>query len=276
MFETTTKYHRLRVTEDRGVRLLRLDRSPQSSMRLDDPLDTDFEYPQYLHLALAIKPDARSMLMIGLGGGTVVKQMHAAYADMTIDAVEIDPEVVDVARRFFAVPEDERAHIFIDDGRHFVEASDKTYDVVILDAYDDDKIPYHLTTREFFEAVRARLAPDGVFTCNVIGALEGDWSKPFRSLHRTVSMVWPRVVVFAVGIGSNHRRGEIRNIVILATDSAVSDEDLLRNIESRANGRVVLHGFEDLGGDHYTGGIRGGDVPVLEDRRKDRRAAGRR
>jgi spermidine synthase len=267
MFETTTRYHRLRVTEDAGVRLLRLDRSPQSSMRVDDPYDTDFEYPQYLHLALALNPTASRTLVIGLGGGTVVKQMWSAYPDMRIDAVEIDVAVVDVARRFFEVPDDERVRVLVGDGREFIERSTDTYDVVILDAYDDDRLPYHLTTREFFESVRARMTPDGVAAYNVIGALDGKWSKPFRSLHRTMGLVWQRVVVFAVGIGADPRRGEVRNIVLLGTDASVDDHQLLANIASRVNGRVLLPGFEDLAGDHYVGGIRGGDVPVLEDRR---------
>ncbi len=267
MFETTTKYHRLRVTEDAGVRLLRLDRSPQSSMRVDDPFDTDFEYPQYLHLALALNPAAQRTLVVGLGGGTVVKQMWSAYPDMRIDAVEIDPEVIDVARRFFELPDDERVRTFVGDGREFVETTADTYDIVMLDAYDDDRIPYHLTTREFFESVRARLNPHGVVAYNVIGSIEGDWSKSFRSLHRTMGNVWRRIVVFAVGIGADPRRGEIRNIIVLATDAEVTDEELLGNIESRAHGRVTLPGFESLARDHYVGGIRGGDVPIREDRR---------
>lgn len=270
MFDTTTKYHRLRVTENAGVRLLRLDRSPQSSMKVDDPFDTDFEYPQYLHLALALNPTASRTLVIGLGGGTVVKQMWSAYPDMRIDAVEIDLAVVDVARRFFELPDDERVRVFVGDGREFIETSAETYDVVILDAYDDDRIPYHLTTRQFLEAVRTRLTPDGVAAYNVIGSLDGDWSKPFRSLHRTMGMVWRRVVVFAVGIGSDPRRGEIRNIILLGTDAIVDDDELLKNIRTRANGRVLLPGFEDLAEDHYSRGIRGGDVAVLEDRRGPR------
>ena len=270
MFETTTKYHRLRVTESAGVRLLRLDRSPQSSMKVDDPFDTDFEYPQYLHLALALNPTASRTLVIGLGGGTVVKQMWSAYPDMRIDAVEIDLAVVDVARRYFELPDDERVRVFVGDGREFIETTSETYDIVIVDAYDDDRIPYHLTTRQFLEAVRARLAPDGVAAYNVIGSLDGDWSKPFRSLHRTMGMVWRRVVVFAVGIGADPRRGEIRNIVLLGTDAAGSDDGLLASIESRVDGRVLLPGFEHLAEDHYVGGIRGGDVPVLEDHRAPR------
>ena len=276
MFEAKTKYHRLRVTEEAGVRLLRLDRSPQSSMRVDDPFDTDFEYPQYLHLAIALKPDATRTLVVGLGGGTVVKQMWSAYPDMEIDAVEIDSGVVDVARRFFELPEDDRVRVFVNDGRTFLESAESTYDIVMLDAYDDDRLPYHLTTREFFETVRARLVPDGVVAYNVIGAIDGDWSKPFRSLHRTMGMVWRKVVVFAIGIGSDHRRGEIRNIILLGTDAQCDNEQLAANIKSRVGGRVSLPGFEDLARDHFIGGIRGGDVPVLEDRRGLRRLGHRR
>ncbi len=267
MFESTTKYHRLRVTEDAGVRLLRLDRSPQSSMLVDDPLATDFEYPIYLHLALAVQPEATRTLVVGLGGGTIVKQMWSAYPHMHLDAVEIDPEVVAVARRYFALPEDERVRVFVGDGREYIETTPDTYDIVILDAYDDDHIPFQLTTREFFEATRARLSPGGVVAYNIIGSLEGDWSKPFRSVHRTMGVVWRRVIVFAVGIGSDSLRGERRNIVVLATDAEIDDERLHANIEGCVGGMVALPGFSELGRDHYVGGIRGGDVPIREDRR---------
>ena len=62
-------------------------------MRLDDPFETDLSYVAYLHLPLAVKPDASSALLIGLGGGMLAKRMWRDYPGMHIDAVEVDPGV---------------------------------------------------------------------------------------------------------------------------------------------------------------------------------------
>ena len=163
-------------------------------MALDDPFETDIEYVDYFHIALAVRPDAARTLVLGLGGGSIVKRMWRDYPAMHIDAVEIDAEVVDIAREYFALPEDPRIRIAVDDGRAFLSACEETYDIVIVDAFDDDRMPRHLMTEEFMRDVRERLSPGGVVAYNVIGSLHGPLSKPFRSLCRTVSNVWSKPV----------------------------------------------------------------------------------
>ncbi len=106
--------------------------------------------------------------------------------------VEIDPEVVDVARKWFAFPRS--IPVTVDDGRRYLERHDRRYDVIAVDAYYADAIPFHLTTREFLETVRARLKPGGVVVANVIGAVRGDGSKLLRSFVRTYREVFPTVV----------------------------------------------------------------------------------
>ena len=88
-------YRRLRVSDDNGVRMLKFDRNQQSSMHLDDPFATDIEYVSYLHVTVAVKPDPARALVIGLGGGSIVKQLWRDHPDLHIDAVELDPEVLE-------------------------------------------------------------------------------------------------------------------------------------------------------------------------------------
>lgn len=148
MFETQSAYHQIFVTDIDQLRVLRFERNRQSSMFLDAPFDTDFEYPGYFHIALAIKPDAARTLVIGLGGGTVVKRMWRDYPAMRIDVVELDPVVVDVARRYFALPDNERIRVMVGDGRAFVETTPECYDLLLVDAFDDDHVPRTFTTEE--------------------------------------------------------------------------------------------------------------------------------
>ena len=259
IYTCASAYHAITVTDIGYRRILRFERNRQSSMYLDDPYQTDFEYPGYFHLALAIRPEATRTLVIGLGGGTVVKRMWRDYPPMLVDAVEIDPDVVDVARRFFALPDDPRIRVFIDDGRHFLETSPDLYDIVIVDAFDDDAVPLPLRTEECLRAVRDRLEEGGVIVYNFIGALSGDRSKPFRSLYRMLGNAWRHVWVFDIDEGV---QAEGNNLILLASDTELSEDDLRARIADRVGGRVSVPAFHLFGEDLVTGPIRTGDVPA--------------
>jgi spermidine synthase len=265
LFKKDTQYHRLLVTEDRQERHLRFDRSHQSAMYLADPFETSFEYPQYLHLVLAAKPDAKKVLIVGLGGGSLVKRMWRDYPEMTIDVAEIDPVVVDVASRYFAVPDDSRIRTFAEDGRRFLNGTDERYDVIVMDAYYADSLPSHLTTAEFFKEAKAHLSPDGVLAYNVIGSVEGDRSRLFRSMYRTAASGWENLWVFPIGIGGDGAARANRNIIVLATDRPLAQNELLDAIADRAGGQVTVNGFEGFARDLYTGPVSTDDVPLLTD-----------
>lgn len=264
LYEHDSPYHRLRVTESDGVRTLKFDRNHQSSMRVDDPFDTDIDYVGYLHLTLAVKPDASRALVIGLGGGSVVKRMWRDYPDMRLDAFEIDPEVVEVARAYFALPECDRLRVTVGDGRACLRASSEVYDIVIVDAYDDDHVPRPLLTEEFMREVRDRMRRGGVIAYNMIGSVYGPHSRPFRSLHRTAANVWRRVWTFPIGIADDVTDAT-RNIVVLASDTELAEDELLERIATRVDGLVTVSGFEGFAADLYRGRVRSGDVPILLD-----------
>jgi spermidine synthase len=262
VYTVRSRFHPIHVTEIGFRRILRFEHNRQSSMYLDDPYETDIEYPAYFHLALAVQPKAAHTLAIGLGGGTVVKRMWRDYPDMSIDAVEIDPEVIDVARRFFALPDDPRIRVMADDGRHFVETTTERYDIVIVDAFEEDHVPVQIATEQFLRAARDRLRAGGAIVYNFIGSLAGDESRPFRSLYRTLANTWSRVWVFRVDEGVDAVGS---NLILLATDADVSDEQLLARIADRVGGRVTLPAFHMFGRDLIRSGIRTGDVPILTD-----------
>jgi len=267
--EFDSEFHRLRVTDNDGVRLLKFARNHQSSMHIDDPFATDIEYVGYLHVTVAVKPDPRRALVIGLGGGSIVKQLWRDHPQLRIDAVEIDPEVIEVARALFSVPE-ERVEIVCGDGREALNLLPHAYDIVIVDAFDDDRVPRHLITEEFMREARARMTEDGAIAWNVFGAVYGPHSKVFRSMHRTASNVWRNVWVFPVRLSINPS-DETRNLVMIASDAELSTDELLDRIASRVNGRVSSHGFDRLGEELYSGAVRSGDVPLLLDHPKSTR-----
>lgn len=254
-YSATSAFHEITVTDIGFRRILAFGPNPQSSMYLDDPYETDFEYPSYFHLALAIRPDATRTLAIGLGGGTVVKRMWRDYPEMRIDAVELDPDVVAVAKRFFALPDDPRVRVFVDDGAHFLETAADTYDIIVVDAFEDDRIPAQLATQAFILAARDRLSEGGVIVYNFIGSLAGDSAEPFRSLYRALSDAWRQVWVFDVNEGVEAEGG---NLILIASDATVSAEDLRARIADRVGGRVSVPAFPLFGEDLHQGPSAGG------------------
>ena len=126
----------------------------------------------YMAVADAFRPAQASetapkdVAILGLAGGTAARQMTAAYGTgVQITGVEIDPDIVDVAHRYFHLDEP-NVHPVVADARYWIDTTSSKYDVVIMDAYRQPYIPFHLTTREFFSEVRDHLRPDGVAVVN--------------------------------------------------------------------------------------------------------------
>ncbi len=265
LFEADSVYHHVVVTEDAVARYLRFDRSIQSGMYLRDPFDSPFLYPAYAHLGLIFRPRARNVLIVGLGGGSIPKRFWRDFPEMTVHVAELDPMVVDVAKRFFMVPADPRLRIVVQDGRLFLRRTAQRYDLIILDAYFAESLPFHLTTKEFLELVRARLAPGGVVASNIIGALQGPRSALFRAMYKTFAEVFPGLYPFPAALKPYDDVETVRNIILVATaERGLSREEILRRARALAP-RVTYYQFMHYAADYYELPISVDDVPVLTD-----------
>jgi len=265
LFEADSIYHHIVVAEDRFARYLRFDRSLQSGMLLAAPFESPFLYAAYAHVGLIFTPQAKRVLVIGLGGASIPKRFVRDYPDMTVEVAEIDPMVVDVAKRFFAVREDPRLRIFVQDGRLFLRRTERKYDVIILDAFFAESIPFHITTREFYELARSRLSPGGVIVTNLIGALAGPQSSLFRAVYKTYAEVFPGLYLFPVALRPYHDMHDIRNIMLVASaERSVTRNEIMERAR-RVAPRIKFREFLKYAGDYYDGSIPVDYVPVLTD-----------
>jgi spermidine synthase len=190
--------------------------------------------------------------------------MWRDYAPMTIDVVELDPDVVAIAREYFALPDDPRIRVHVGDGRSFVEDSaEQRWDVAIVDAFDDGTVPRPFMTQEFLTSLRGHLAEDGAVAFNYIGSVTGARSRPFRSLYRTMRNVWRHVWVFVVNDAVDSYQG--KNLLLFASDAPLERPELLRRIVTRVDGRVTVPAFDCFDEDLYTAPVRTGDVPLIVD-----------
>ena len=207
-----------------GTRYIDFDNLRQSAMLLDDPWELRLRYTRFLALALAFQPEPKRVLILGLGGGSFPKRLHRDFPQVVVDVVDIDPEVIGIAKRYFQVPEDSRLRLHLRDGRRFVRETTEKYDLIFLDAYNSDTIPFHLTTREFYRQLEAHLAPGGFVVSNIIGALRGPQSAFFRAMYRTLADTFPTVyVVPTYDGGGAFVLGEI-NILLFATRDSDSPD----------------------------------------------------
>lgn len=197
--ERKSKFSQIRVSEDAdGLRVLQFEQfgSRQSVVRVGDPDHLELGYAQVTVAAFAATPAPKKVLVIGLGGGTLPMYFRHHDRDLAIDVVDIDPDVLDVAKAHFGFREDPKLKVHIDDGRAFVERARGEYDMIIVDAFSARYIPFSLVTREFLEAARRALTPDGIVVANV-------WSRSQNRLYdgmvRTYREVFPGFAVVLVG-----------------------------------------------------------------------------
>jgi spermidine synthase len=168
----------------------------------------------------AARPAARRALAIGLGAGSVPRTLRLRHG-LEVEAVEIAPEVADIARRWFGFPAD--VPIAVADGRTFVETTEARYDFVVLDAFSSETHPAHLFTREFFARVAAILTPEGILAINTAGMPHGDGASAWRSVHRTLAVVFPEVRVFAGATVPREDVDRHTNVLFFASAAPLPD-----------------------------------------------------
>ncbi|WP_440876375.1 spermidine synthase [Thalassotalea sp. PLHSN55] len=162
------------IVEDKGdLRCLKFNersqKSHQSCMLKSQPDKLVFNYTKLLTSSLLLIDQPKSVLIIGLGGGTMSNMLHQLYPNARIDNVEIDPAVIKVAREYFGFFENQHINTYAKDGRIFVKRAKlkkQSYDLIILDAYNGDYIPEHLMTAEFLQESKSLLSEQGVLAAN--------------------------------------------------------------------------------------------------------------
>ena len=259
VYETQTPYQQLEVIDSGDTRTMYLDGARHSAMDLEDPDRHVFTYTKYFHAPYLFVDDPDEIdrvLFIGGGGYTGPQAFEERY-DASIDVVEIDPTVEAAAKEYFGLEESETLNLYTDEGRQFLDETDETYDVIVVDAYKQDKVPFELTTTEFMELTHDRLSDDGVLVANVISAPDGPASEFYRSQYKTMDRVYPQVYSFPTSESSS-----IQNVQLIATtsDERVSQETLYERNAERDIGIDLEDELATYRADVDTSG-----VPILED-----------
>ncbi len=166
----------------------------ESSMKLSDPGALTVDYTRYMTLGIAYPPKLERILEIGLGGGRTVSYLGASLPDTSIVAVELDKDVVALAKKYFRFTETAKLKTVVSDGRAFLIRDNSRWDVILIDAYRGPFVPFHLLTKEFYALVKSRLAPGGVVVQNIEPS-----TMLFDSATATLNSVFPSVDLYDGG-----------------------------------------------------------------------------
>ncbi|MSP97312.1 MAG: methyltransferase domain-containing protein [Betaproteobacteria bacterium] len=255
--QTKSRYNSIYVTENEaGLRILRFESGGdrQSVVKLGDPDHLELPYARVIPIAIALVDKPARVLVVGLGGGTIPSFLRKRMPQMMIDAVDIDPEVVAVAKSHFDFREDDKMRAYVDDGRRFIEQREGLYDIIFLDAFGADNIPYSLATREFMVSVKRALTPRGV----VVGNVWGKGANPlYDSMIRTYRAVYEEIAIIDV-------REALNKIVIACpTKQELTSEKLAERARALTTdlplrvdlAELIRYGFRPVGTDGITGRV---------------------
>lgn len=219
IFSQQTAYGLLQVKEvtvdNEQVRRLYSDNLVQSQIFVDNPLkNLTSTYSHYYQIADFLNPELQTTLMIGGGAYAYPQYFLAHNPTSTMDVVEINPEITDIAKNYFGLVDSDTdgLHIYHKDGRVFLNETEKRYDAIYIDAFHGFSIPTHLTTVEFVESLYNHLNEYGVVIVNIPGFIEGSETRFVRSMYATYSKHFDFVDVYPVADNPN----QFQNIMLVA------------------------------------------------------------
>ncbi|MFT7557712.1 MAG: spermidine synthase [Planctomycetota bacterium] len=196
----------------------------QSGIYLDDTDELMFEYAKGYDLMEYYNPTLQNVLMVGGGAYTYPRYFSGRYPQASMDIVEIDEGMLDLAREYFSYTNYSNVHEFFEDGRRYLNSNKKIYDAVLIDAFSNTlAIPFHLTTVEASREIRESLSDNGVAIINVVGSLVGEKSLFVSGYYHTLRSVFPEVSIYKM---TNAPEIEIQSLIFVA-NKLPGDENIL-------------------------------------------------
>ncbi|UCV26990.1 spermine/spermidine synthase domain-containing protein [Ferribacterium limneticum] len=189
------------VIDDGKSRFLYFNvRLMQSEMSLKAPHDLAIRYTQKMMAFLLFQPRPKRIVLIGLGGGSLIKFCHRRMPGTQLTAIELDPNVIAFRDAFMVPPDDERLQIIEADGAEYLENTEKGIDTLLVDAFDKTGFAPSLANREFFDNAYAKLSGNGVLVINLAGEKESYAGLIGEAMH----VFDDQVIVISVPDDGNH------------------------------------------------------------------------
>ena len=244
IYETETQYYNIRVEQDEQglMHLVFLPR--KGSQSIYDPAKPDrlvSSFMKYAFLSLpALGHKPEKVLFIGLGGGIMPMFIRKNFPDTEIDIVEIDDAIPQIAEDYFGFVKDSKMSVNIGDGRVYVNKTKLEYDIIFLDVYNAESIPFQFTTVEFFKKLKTNLASDGVLAINLANLAN---EKFIPAELNTLFSVFKNGYIFVCP-------GETNYVPILLADETIDFGDFENAVLKYDSKNIFNFKFEELMKNH--------------------------
>lgn len=208
------------TTYSRGThkgRLLYVNNTAQTIAYAENTSQTLWDWAYFYTGISSLAKKNGDVLLLGLGGGTFYHQLTGL--GYSVDAVELDQRIKDVAVKYFSVPEG--ANVIVDDARHFLNINKKKYDLVLMDLFLNETPPAHALTLESFEKVKSDLNENGFIMVNFYGFLTGENGKAARSIIKTIK----ECNLYTYVIPTPGEENE-RNLIIIGSKSELNFKEI--------------------------------------------------
>jgi spermidine synthase len=225
LIDIDTEYSRVQIFRmsdpitSKPIRVFATDPFFAQSAVFYDSDDVVFPYARFYDLVRHFNPGFERTLMLGGGGFTYPRRFVTTYPTATIDVIEIDPQIDEIARKYFRLKDDPRLHIFHEDGRVFLNRTKpETYDAIFIDAFSSlFTVPYQLTTREAVQRMHYALRDRGVVIANIGSSINGDASSFLHAELTTYRSIFPQVLIFKVR--PERHDADLQNLILVAWKS---------------------------------------------------------
>lgn len=209
-------YGEIRVVDKDEIRYLLIDGAIHSIVNPEQFWEPQHGYVVVMEINQHFFDRTGSMLLIGLGGGSIANSY--SMAGWKVDAVEIDPVVTKAAKKFFGFRTQD-CQVFHADGRQFLQSYHEPYDLIIMDAFGSGSVPFHLITQQFFELIQRHLRADGVFAINLQSI--GWESNLVKAVAATLKSLFHEVIALPLHEPPN----ALGNVILLAANRPLEFPD---------------------------------------------------
>ena len=207
----------------------------ESEYNQDNERELPVVYTRYMTVGLVYAKAVDSLLEIGLGGGRTSWYIHKTLPNTSVTTVELDPEVISLAKKYFGIREENNFNIVARDGRIYLTRNTKQYDVILIDAYRGPFVPFHLLTKEFYSLVKSKLKPGGVVVQNIEPT-----TMLFDAAIVTIKSVFNNIDLFEAG----------GNVVTVAYDGPMrSNQELAQKASNLQKKYKFFHNLGDMIGE---------------------------
>jgi spermidine synthase len=244
-------YSRIRVRRDNSTRTLSFVRDSgeevvESMVNLRRPHDLLVSYTRYMFLSYVFRPRPERVLIVGLGGGSMVHFLKHHDPNVKVDVVEIDGQIVKIADKYFGVRTEGNVNVVTGDGAEYLKKTKNAYDVIYMDAFlkpsdetDSTGVPLRLKTVRFYKEIQKKLAPDGlvVYNLNPHSSIRDDVNNIREAFPQTYVFELPNLSGLVV-VGSMTERRLSPNAIV--TEGSALDRRFRASYSFRAMASMLV------------------------------------